>query len=89
MSKEHLHASPFRVLTKGQLCEIFGLKSRSRTGQRYYYKKLRSDYFTDAALNELNIPLSRYKKVNGNFTFAETKRIIEYFKITPDETANL
>lgn len=70
-----------RVLSKADLCRIFGLYSL-KSG-RTYPKKLRSVYFTDAALESLNIPFERYQSVVGlaTFTYPESQRIIEYFKI--------
>ncbi|MCB0707437.1 MAG: hypothetical protein KDC34_19105 [Saprospiraceae bacterium] len=70
-----------RRLSKGDLCRIFGLYSRS--SGIVYYQTLRNDYFTDEDLEALGITRKRYNNIKGSrqFSFAESRRIIEYFKI--------
>lgn len=74
-----------RLLDKATLCIIFGEYSKSSF--TYYYTNLRQRYFTDEVLSDLGISIERYRSVIGGnyFTFAESKRIIEYFDITEDE----
>lgn len=67
-----------RVLTKADLCRIFGLYS-ARSGNTYP-KRLRQIYFTDSALDSLNISVERYRSAK-TFTYEESQRIIEHFKI--------
>lgn len=74
-----------RLLNKASLCYIFG--EYTRGSNKPYYSKLRQFYFTDEVLQELNISEDRYNEVNGghSFTFSESIRIIQYFKISLDE----
>lgn len=76
-------ANAKRTLTKGELCVIFGIYSRS-SGKPYYHR-LRELYFTEKALEEMDISLEEYRQTNAAFTFDQTKRIIEYFDIKPEE----
>lgn len=74
-----------RLLTKKDLCRIFG--EYSPKSFRMYYHRLKERYFTPEALEELEISPEEFEKVgNGKpFTFAQTRRIIAYFDIKPDE----
>ena len=67
-------------LTKGKLCEIFGL--RSPKGKKYY-RKLREHIFTDEVLEELRLTVEDYKR--RQFTYAQTQRIIQKFDIQAHE----
>lgn len=77
-----------RVLTKTQLCDIFELCSMD--GRRYYHR-LRSDFFTDDALSRMGITAEEYNQATRGkpFTYDQTTRIINYFKITEDELKEL
>jgi len=74
-----------RTLTKKQLCYIFGLTSPS--GKTLYYKKLRSEYFTEETLQIIGLSSIQYTNLKGGkpFTFAQTRAIIKLFDISPDE----
>lgn len=74
-----------RILTKADLCIIFG--EYSRTSSLKYTGKLRQIYFTDEALEQMNITLDRFNQIRGgrSFSYAESQRIIEYFQINKEE----
>ena len=66
------------------LCQVFGLRSRRGA---CYYAQLRKNYFSSESLKLLNITPERYNAIKGmaNFTWEESERIINHFKITSDE----
>lgn len=74
-----------RLMTKGDLCEIFGFVSKS-SGEKYY-GQLRKMILTDEVLEQIGIDPERYEEITGRMTFnyLETKKIVDFFKIDPAE----
>lgn len=74
-----------RTFNKADLCYIFGLFSAK--SNKVYYSQLKKIYFTEEAMKELGITPERYSQITAGrtFSFNETKKIIEYFNIQPEE----
>lgn len=70
-----------RLLTKRDLCRIFGLFSAKT--DLFYYKTLREQVMTDEVLDRLEISPERYSSIRGpkTFFYPESLRIIRYFNI--------
>ena len=72
-----------RLLTKKELCYIFGLVS---PGGHPYYKKLREKYMTDKVLKDIGVDPAEYdSRSTREFDQDVTRRIIERFRIQASE----
>ena len=71
-----------RRISKKELAIIFGFYSRG--SGRTKTQRLRAEVFTDLVLQELGIPVEVYK-IRRVFLPAETAKIVDYFKINPNE----
>lgn len=67
------------TVTKKQICTWLGL---IHPGGKIDYTALRREYFTDKALKTLGIEPDLYKQ-KRKFDTIQTKKILEYFKLTP------
>lgn len=80
---------PFRrTLTKKDLCLLFGLVSAQG---KFYYARLRREYFTPAALDRIGIPAAVYDSLLGGrpFDYATSQAIIAHFELTAAELSVL
>jgi len=73
-------------LSKGDLCVIMGLYSRS-SGRRYYHR-LRTEVFTDEALSQLGIDQDDYARIRV-FNPLQTKKIVELYGIEKEQMEDL
>jgi hypothetical protein len=73
-----------RLLTKGDLCKVFGLISvRSN---RCYYNRLRKFVLTDEILDAAGVDKQKYSK-NHVFTADQSQRLRSLLEIDEYETA--
>lgn len=73
---------PIRRISKKELAIIFGFYSPA--SGRTKTTRLRREVFTDLVLSELGMSEETYR-ARRIFLPAETNRIIDYFKIEPNE----
>lgn len=67
------------TISKKQICTWLGL---IHPGGKIDYTALRREYFTDKALKILDIDPEQYKQ-KRKFDTIQSKKILDYFKLTP------
>lgn len=77
-------AASKKLLTKGELCEIFGLIS-VQSGRKYYHR-LRKFVLTDEILTAAGIPITHYSQKRV-FTAEQSNRLRILLKIEEHELA--
>lgn len=73
-----------RLLTKGDLCKVFGLISAR--SNRCYYNRLRKFVLTDEILEQAGIDKQKYSK-NHVFTADQSQRLRNLLNIDEHEMA--
>lgn len=64
-------------ITKKELCILLGLHNETLT--RFYYHRLRDDYFNDSVLKEMKLNRDEFRKIR-RFNRKQTAFIYSHFK---------
>lgn len=73
-----------KLLTKGDLCRIFGLISSGNN--RYYYNRLRKFVLTDEILDQAGVDKEKYSKIRV-FTAKQSNMLFKLLDIDEHDIA--